>query len=380
MVASGVNPLELDRVDQSIVTAAQLLVCAPYGGLDSALAQEAIGAVGSALDVQLDDATGFAAFLGSGNLWEGALALRRTCRDFDVDHRDLLGLHVVLFDTFMPQGDDVVDDYALYWRRVDTLLECLDCSFAAYEVVDALQNIAANVMEQSKSTTKSLLTNRGMLDLAETAHEVQSMFTGIYIPYAADVLRWGQDKLDAKSDTEIAGALAADVLILGQFAQAGDIERVRAYGVRLTDELRTMSLARARDAQGEKRARQISMFSTVLATVNELLGDDSDGLALDVAPALLGMRVTEARQICESQSLQLSEFDGRWDGEKGSDRTIWNAENWIVRDQAPGAGATLGRRRIIEIWVNKKNETGALHPFWQEHVRKRRETLKNSGE
>jgi hypothetical protein len=360
-------PLRPSAQVEAAEVAAALVICAPYGGLNTPNAGLVLTDGSEVLRPLTDSFPRVIELLRQGASWEALGCLAGFTEAWTQDDRDYAGLELVLGDGFIPDPD-TIDDYALYWRRVDTALEAIGSGFAAHEVMNGTWALAGELLESAKSSTRALLTSEGLGDFLTIAHDTQSWATGVWIPGVDQAIRWGQRKLDHVGDEELAFALASDVIRLRYLASGGTLEPVRAYGKDLTEDLRQMSTRRASGGTVDARTRQISMFSVVLRMVSQLLGEDPDGLADDVAPSFMSMRLTEARQLAEAMAVTLTEVDGCSQSDETTHREIWQSDNWTVAFQHPHGGAVLGRRRTVRVWVMKARET--VSPWqWSEYQR-----------
>jgi hypothetical protein len=347
-------PLSLGPEEAAVTALAALYVSAPFGGLDTEMAKATLSSpsFSAPLSTSIPDA---GSLLASGQQWRLLERMALAVSVWTPERRDVVAIELVLRDSFVPDSAEV--DPGLYRRRMDVALESLQSQFVASAVHELAREEANWLAQESKSGLKTVLTSEEVIDYGEILHRAQSSLTGVYIPFVADGLRWGQRKLDKVSDEALLLALASDVVRLKFRTSIGDVEAVRSYGQLLTEDIQEMSTRHAHGSSPDKRAKQIRLFTTVLAVVTECLGQDDDGLATSLSPGFDGMRLNEVRSLAQAMAVTLREEDGCHDGAEGSARSVYSASNWYVSAQRPSPGEPLGMRRLVRVWVVKHGES-----------------------
>lgn len=355
---SSTWPLRMAPHNEALAGALALFVSMPFGGLEGEGAMAFLES-SPGIPTLLAAAPSLKDDLTSGRQWRVLEALEGAARELTPLERHLVGIELVVGDDFVPQDYEFADG-SLYWRRVDVALEALGSEFTSDAVIEALVDVASHLAEESKSTFASLLTGQGLIDVLEIAHESQVYLTGIYVPYAGDALRWGQRQLGTFTDEALAMALAADYVRLQALIEMGDVAPVREYGEALAEDLQQLSKKRASGASDGKAVRQLRIFTVMLGLVADLLGDDADGLAPELTPSFIGMRIPEVKSLAEAMAINIRFEDGKRDPDS-SDRTVLHEPNWKVADQSPRADIPLGRRREVRVWVLKQGEKLSRH-------------------
>lgn len=351
-------PLRMEPRQEALAGLLALYVSIPYNGLSTTDAENFIETSPGIAGLR-ELSPSMLSLLKSGNSWELLGELARLADMLSQEQRDYIGLEIVVGDDFIPTGT-TIEDSALYWRRVDVALTAVGAGFAAAEVVEAVTDHAMHLAEESKSVLASMITSAGLIDAAEIVHESQAYVTGVYIPFAGDALRWGQRHLGTFTDDALSLALAADYLRLAMLMDMGRVDSVREYGAALTEDVQDLSKKRALGNSDSQTARQLRLFTTMLSAVAGLLGDDADGMAPDLTPSFLGMRLSEVGALAQAMAINVRSEDGLKQA-NGEDRSVWSDANWKVQRQWPEPDAPLGKRREVRVWILKQGELISSH-------------------
>jgi hypothetical protein len=357
MTAAQGNPLELPNLEAAAAHACRLVIVESMLGTDAAFARATQTAT-EVLKPLIDSQGAFAVFLRERDLVSGLSAISNFSVDWREEQRDLVGLYATLYDTYVPQNVTQKND-ALYWRRVDSVLEVLNATFASHQALATLADTAEGITQGSRSLTMQLLTDPSVADLAATVFDLQIYATGIWLPGIDSALRWGQTRLEGLTDQDLASLLARDLIMLNALAGVGATDQVADYVAQLKQEIREMGIRQSHRSPSDARTKNVAMFRTVLLA----LADDEDQIhrepaASRVAPDFLRMRLTEARTLAIAEDVDLFETDGRYEGE-GSDtpeRSVIQSSNWVVWAQRPTAGTRLHGKGRITVWILKRDE------------------------
>lgn len=358
-------PFVLAPEEAAFVALCKFYVALPYGGLGNELMLSSLTSP-DFLRPMSEYIPNASTLVREDRPWTLLSEIARTTATMSQDRRDAIAIEVVLGEDFI--SGELEMDQALYWRRVDVALEALGSLYSAHEIIDFVLESAERLAEESHTPLLNVLTSSDIADLAEIAHETQMYFTGIYIPGADEALRWGQRQIAGLRNEELILTVAADVARLKHREVTGDLDSIRRYGELLADDIREMSTSQAHGRTPDERARQIRVFTTLLGMVSSALGEDDDGLAPDSAPDFEGMRLNEVRELATAMAINLVERDGHRGPEEEDSRSVWNADNWYVKAQAPSPGAELGRRRRVSLWLLKHHEHNLSPSAREDHA------------
>jgi hypothetical protein len=96
---------------------------------------------------------------------------------------------------------------------------------------------------------------------------------------------------------------------------------------------------------------ELAMIASILPLLGASLGDN-DAFILEVAPDLVGMRLSDADVMAGLHGINMETHDFKAGG--GQDgRGVWKRSGWTVREQDPAPGEPLSRRRSMSVWVDK---------------------------
>ncbi len=266
------------------------------------------------------------------------------------DRRELIGLEAILANPLWDVvGEDL--DVPVATRRIETALEVLGTSFSAYEIAGVLGDYSEELRSASASGTVKVLSSDWLATGVDLVHEGQVFFTGIYVPGLSELVDRGQRRLETSGDAEMAEAYAFN-LIRALFAvDHGDSAAARGWAEDLQAKMMELSVARSPGRTGSRELAELAMIASVLPVLGASLGDN-DAFILEVAPDLVGMRLNDADVVAQLHGINMETIDFQAAGSQDG-RMILRRSGWIVREQDPGPGRPLSRRRSITVSVDK---------------------------
>jgi hypothetical protein len=266
------------------------------------------------------------------------------------DRRELIGLEAVLANPLWEVVEENFD-VPVATRRIETALEVLGTRFSANEIAGVLCDYSEELRSASASGTVKVLSIDWLATGVDLVHEGQVFFTGIYVPGLSELVSRGQQRLAASGDVEMVEAYASN-LIRALFAvDHGDLAAVRGWAEDLQARMMELSVAQSPGRTRSQELAELAMIASILPLLGASLGDN-DAFILEVAPDLVGMRLSDADVMAGLHGINMETHDFKAGG--GQDgRGVWKRSGWTVREQDPAPGEPLSRRRSMSVWVDK---------------------------
>lgn len=265
----------------------------------------------------------------------------------------VIGLYLSLNNSAVEEreadGEDV--PFELILRRVDVILEALRSVQTAAGYRGAAYLLTKQLLEHSQPGTTKVLNSEWTQEALSVADTMQTFFVSGFSIDLRSAASWGASKFD-NSPEETASELAEMILSTQTAQSSNDLGPARRLKDRLQTELMDLSLKKATGGSDETdRLKNLEMTKTALQFVCQQLGDDEDSF-VDVAPRFVGMRLCDARDLAEGQSIVLVESDIKAD----EDRTVMRASNWIVSSQETDPGEPLSKLRKVHVKIRKSSD------------------------
>jgi len=255
---------------------------------------------------------------------------------------DLIGFEITQTNPFFEQITNETD--AFRWdivdRKTDAVLDALDTSLSNGGVNTAIENVAHQVKEESKTS---------YLKAGEIVTSSAGYFLeGFGVPGAGSLGEWGTEKfLNRKAnslDYEIAAAIYAAAI-------ASDLNDTQISST-IRAQWREIVLTQGKKNNPNAK-KTADCFAAGIKVLGEILGsvevDDLD----ETVPDLCKLKLDKAITICESLDIALQYLDVRSTHSHQTARSIMMTENWTVKRQEPSAGTKFGKRAKIKVFVDK---------------------------
>jgi len=229
-------------------------------------------------------------------------------------------------------------------RRNNFIFEILGTTFSFQRAVSFYQEVREYLADNSDAAINSLLKNENIISVASQAINIGSvMITGID-DFGLDLVGRGARGLsnyfEPKNTGELIDIVAVNIL-KAYFLEEVGVEGVwHALATTSTENIRELSKESAHGHNSE----YLLVWLAALSLVEEQLPSDDEDYLPDEVPNLVGMRLSEAKRLCQAFEIQVDLENGE---------TVWNESNWTVASITPAPGTTFRKRRRVSFEIRK---------------------------
>lgn len=229
-------------------------------------------------------------------------------------------------------------------RRNDFIFELLETTFSFQRAVSLYQEVREYLAENSDSSINSILKNESIISFASEAINIGSLVTTGFVDPGFDLVGKGARGLSQYFEPKNTGELID--LVSVSIVKAYFLEEVGVEGVwhslatNSTENIRELS---KKSAQGHNK-EYILVWLAALSLVEEQLPQDDEDYLPDEVPNLVGMRLSEAKRLCQAFEIQVDLANGE---------SVWNESNWKVAKISPAPGTAFRKRRKVTFEVKK---------------------------
>jgi len=229
-------------------------------------------------------------------------------------------------------------------RRNDFIFELLDTTFSFQRAVSFYQEVREYLAENSDSSLNSILKNESVISLASEAINIGSLVMTGFVDPGFDLVGKGARGLSHYFEPKNSGELIDLVsvsIVKAYFLEEVGVEDVwHSLATNATENIRELS---KESAQGHNK-EYLLVWLAALSLVEEQLPNDNEDYLPDEVPNLIGMRLSEAKRLCQAFEIQV-------DLENGV--SVWNESNWKVAKITPAPGTAFRKRRRVAFEIQK---------------------------